>query len=92
MRKIRFTVRGHPISFTDVAHDEGDFGTALTETIIMDIRTELQVEIGGVMMHLSAWEDPEHWADEWAHELGVPSDDVSEAVEAIIDGAQEDDA
>jgi hypothetical protein len=40
-------------------------------------------------MHLAAWQDPEHWATDWAEELGVPFDDAPDAVAALLAAAEE---
>jgi hypothetical protein len=48
---------------------------ALVEQVIQSILTEVMVEVGGVKMHLAAWMDPDHWADDW-RKAGVDDVDV----------------
>lgn len=92
MRKIRFDIKraevGNTTDCAYVTDDESPF-EALVAAVIEDIRTDLEITISGVTMHLAAWQDPEHWATDWAHELGVDLDDAPEAVMALLIAADE---
>lgn len=95
MRGVRFTIpKGYVGGVTDRAHlSEGEEpdGEALYEAVIEALGTEVPVTVGGATMHLAAWRDPDHWADDWQQELDVPHADVPAAVEALLTGAVEGD-
>ena len=56
----------------------------ITESILTEIGTRIDVTIGEVTMHLSAWRDPAHWAEDWEAKIGVDADDVPEAVAKLL--------
>jgi hypothetical protein len=56
------------------------------------VRLEIQITIEDVTMPATMWEDPEHWAEDWATKLGVPLDEAPDAVAALLAGAITDDA
>jgi hypothetical protein len=67
---------------------EGEDPTqALMETVMSDVGTELLVTIGNVTMFFAAWEDPDHWAEDWAEELGVELDQAPAIVAELIAAA-----
>lgn len=39
--------------------------SALVEAVIGSVSTNIEVRVGSVTMHLAAWMDPDHWAEEW---------------------------
>lgn len=59
----------------------------LIESVIQTISTEVMVTVGEVTMHLAAWQDPDHWSDDWA-EKGIDPDDVHGLVAAAQTPAQ----
>lgn len=52
-----------------------------------DLKTDITITVDDVTMFVAAWEDPEHWAEDWAEQLGVSQDDVPDAVAALLAGA-----
>lgn len=78
-------------NISDAAYvGEGDDPrTEIVAAAFAAISTELQVTVGGVTMHVAAWEDPEHWASDWAELLEIDHDDVPEAIEDLIATAKE---
>lgn len=91
--KFRFTVpRAHLSGFVSTAYVEGDEDPlgALREAVLSDLETEIDVEVGGVTMRLSHWTNPDHWEDDWAAKLGVPADDVYEAIADLLARAAEE--
>jgi hypothetical protein len=70
--------------------DDGDVGKAIGNEVLDQLRTQLNVTIGGHTMHLAAWEDPEHWSEDWAKLLEVDPDDVRDVVDEILQSADED--
>lgn len=95
MKKVEFLIgQEHGRRHHDAAIVLGDevAREALVEAAIQGISTEVWIEVGGVNMHLAAWQDPDHWSEDWARVLDVDLDDVEEAVAALIDGAIVEDA
>lgn len=91
MRHYRYTVDRSYVggmSGTALVTDEEPLEELCREAVGA-ISTELQVTIGGVSMFLAAWEDPEHWSEDWAEKLGVGHDEVPEAVAGLISSAEE---
>lgn len=66
-----------------VVNDE-DPSRALAVAAMRSIGTDVEITIGTTTMFLAAWEDPEHWAEDWAEKLDVDLDDVPEVVARII--------
>jgi hypothetical protein len=92
MKKVRFHLAATTLyGYTDCAYvlDGEKPGEVLVDAVMEGIRTNLEVTISNVTMHLAAWQDPEHWATDWAEELGVPFDDAPDAVAALLAAAEE---
>ena len=92
MQKIRFSIEksyvGASTNVAYVADGETPF-EALSDAVMEDIRTDLMVTVSGVTMFLAAWQDPDHWASDWAEKLGVDFDEAPGAVENLLAEAQE---
>lgn len=78
MKRLEYHVERHPGSiggFVDAAYVSlgQDVRDALVESVVQGISTDLYVTIGGTRMFLAAWQDPEHWAEQWrdAHNLSA---------------------
>lgn len=84
MRKIPFKIPRTTVERSGEAwaSDGDDVCEAIVETVIGDISTDIEIEVGGVTMHLAAWRDPYHWSEDWAEALGgVDFDDWVEGLE-----------
>lgn len=97
MNKVRFTIERAVIGgASDTAWvddpEREDLGAAVVAQAWDDLTVEVMLTVGGATMHAAAWADPEHWAEEWAEQLGVGYDEVPAAVEALLVGAVEADA
>lgn len=87
MRKLHFTVeRGIHGGVADAAYlAEGDeVVETLHDAMWSAVCLSVEVTIGGVTMPACMWEDPEHWAEDWATKLEVDYGDAVEAVAAIL--------
>jgi hypothetical protein len=68
MDKIPFMVER---STTRRAHDAAtvfdneDPHELLVDCMVDAVATDLMFTAGGVTLHLAAWQDPDHWSDEW---------------------------
>lgn len=89
---IRFTIPkasvGGMSDFAYVGEDE----IAVEQLMAMvwdDLSTEVYVAVGEVSMFVAAWQDPDHWGEDWAEKLGIDRDDVPEAVTALLNAAME---
>lgn len=95
MKKLSFDVEASYMtgSVNDAAYPGPDeaLSEALAVAVMQSIGTDLEVTVGGVTMFLAAWEDPEHWATDWAEKLGVEHADAPAAVAAILASAVEED-
>lgn len=60
---------------------------AVVEQTVQTISTDVMLKIGGVTMFLAAWQDPEHWAEDWAEHAG--DQDAREFVEGLLAEAVE---
>jgi hypothetical protein len=49
--------------------------------------TEIQITIGGVTNHLAAWEDFDHWSEDWRELAG--DEDIDEFIFNAIASAVE---
>lgn len=90
MAKVRFglprvTVGGS----TDCAYlfEDEDPLASLVGSVVQDIATEVMVTVSGVTMHLAAWQDPDHWADDWREAAG--DEDVAEFIAGLLAAATE---
>lgn len=86
MNKIPYLIHGNTLRSHDAAllDDTDDPREALVESAIQTISTEVYVAVGDVEMHLAGWQDPDHWAEDWAAKLEVDVDDVDEAVAGLL--------
>lgn len=87
MDKIVYHIGGHTMRARDAALVSGDEDPreALVEAAIQTISTEIEIEAGGVKMHLAAWIDPDHWSDDWREALGLDDpDEAAECVDALL--------
>lgn len=94
MKKLRYEVGRCLVGgYTDVAYlNEGDDpGEELKSSIIEAVHLDIEVTISDVTMPLAMWEDPDHWAEDWATKLSVELDDAPEAVAALIASATTED-
>ena len=84
MRKIEFLVK---VGAMRRYHDAAIMATGdtlregLIEAVIEGLSTTIEVTAGGVTMHLAAWMDPDHWAEDW-EAAGV------EDVDLLLAGAE----
>lgn len=78
-------------AFTDAAYlDSGeDPGTAVVRDALDTLKINVLITVGDYTMHAAAWEQPEHWADEWVKALGVTPDEVAGHVTALLASAIE---
>jgi hypothetical protein len=87
---IRFTVEqsivGRLTDVAIVAEEESPFD-ALVEAVVADISIDVEVEVSGVRMHLAAWQDPDHWAEDWREVAGDA--DVAEFIGGLLARASE---
>lgn len=99
MRKLRFLIESCVIGgMSDSAYlptrgdldEDEDLTTELIEAAHQSIGTDLEVTVSGVTMFIAAWEDPDHWASDWAEKLGISYDDVPDAVAALLTAAVEE--
>jgi hypothetical protein len=74
------------IGFRDRAYvvNTSDPASALAESVLDNIDTDLDITIGGVTMFLAAWRDPDHWESDWAGKLNIPGAEVAERVAQIF--------
>lgn len=89
MRRFRFVIEpGYSLRSGDVAHvaDDADPLAGIIESAIDNLGTEVLLKIGDVTMHLAAWQDPEHWADDWREHAG--GEDPVEFVAALVASAE----
>lgn len=84
MDKISYFLRGsvncHDAAII-LASDEV-LATAVAEAIVEAISIDIDVEIGGIRIHLAALLDPDHWEDDW-REAGV--EDVEEWLAGLVE-------
>ena len=82
MKRVEYRVAGLLTGTHDsaVVLPGEDPREALVEAAIQTISTDVKITVGDVTMHLAAWQDPDHWAEDWA-EAGV------EDVDALVAGA-----
>lgn len=92
MKRIGFSTQGHLMPTADAAYLDADEDprTALIEAVVETISIDVQVTAGGVTLHLAAWQDPDHWAEDWAEKLDVDSDKAAGAAWELIAGLVED--
>lgn len=90
MRKVRFHI-GQVVTSpcSDVARirDDEDVTEAVLQQVWDDLQTQIEVTIGGITMHAAAWQDPDHWAGDWAELLEVDYDDAPHAVASLLEQA-----
>lgn len=92
MPKLPFNVKAASIGpFHDVVYlgENDDPCEELGQALLQSIAVDVHITIGETTMFLAAWMDPEHWASDWAEELGVDVDDAPAAAMAILEGAVE---
>lgn len=90
MRKLRFTIPAACIrGCHDCAYisDGEDPFAALRDAVLNSVHLDVHVTIGKITMAAAMWEDPAHWAEDWAAKLGVDYDDVEDAVAALLANA-----
>lgn len=87
MRKLEFQVeRTIVVNHTDAAYliDGDDVTETLNDAMWNAVYLDIHITIGGVTMPAALWSDPDHWAEDWADELKIDLDDVSETVAGIL--------
>lgn len=67
MNKIRYFLDGTPMRCFDAAIvlDGEDPRQALVDAAIQAASTDIFITLGGVRMFLAAWQDPDHWEEDW---------------------------
>lgn len=84
MSKLKYKIERSTVmaalSSAIVLADE-DPRAALVQDALTAISTDVNITAGGVTLHLAAWQDPDHWSQEWAEALGEDAD-----VESFIAG------
>lgn len=92
MKRIDFDLECGALSASDGAYvGAGEAVTdALREAIWQAVRLDVNVTVGKVTMPAAMWEDPEHWAEDWAHKLGVPLGAASAEVAILLSAAMDD--
>lgn len=91
MNKFRFKFeRAIIMASTNVAYvDAGeDPLEEIIRTAVQDMSTDIVLTIGGVTNHLAAWEDPDHWSEDWRELAG--DEDVDEFIFNAIASAVEE--
>lgn len=87
MRRLPFSLeRSITLPAADQAYlsDGQDPVEGLIEAVVQAISTDLFVRVGDVRMHLAAWEDPDHWEDDWQQEHGLSPEEVYHLVSAAV--------
>ena len=90
MIKYRFSVeKAYVGGLTDVARvrEDEDALTEIVQTAFDDMKTDIMLKVGGVTMFLAAWEDPDHWSEEWREKAG--DEDVGEFIASLLASAVE---
>lgn len=67
MNKIDYYLDGNVMHCHDAAIVLGDDDprVILCETAIQTLATDVWITVGGVRMFLAAWQDPDHWEEDW---------------------------
>lgn len=83
MDRIRFAVSGRTMRGSDAAIvlANEDPREALVEAVAQNIAIDIDVTCGGITLHLAAWQDPDHWEEDW-REKGV--EDVDAFVAGLV--------
>jgi hypothetical protein len=87
MRTLPFAVgqaRITPVADSAILLDGENPFDALRDAILQAVHLDIEVTIGGVTMFAAAWEDPDHWAEDWADKLGIDLDDVPQTVATLV--------
>jgi len=90
MKKLRFTVERaaiSPTSSSEYLDDGQEPADALVAGVLDVLGTDLFVTVGGVTQRLAAWQDPDHWDEDWSATLGIDADDVPQAVADLLGAA-----
>lgn len=90
--RLPFTIAGHSLGAFDKAIILADENprTVLIETTWQNIAIDVEITVGEVTMHAAAWEDPDHWVEDWREVLGLdPDDDPTSAVDDLLAAALE---
>ncbi len=83
--KVRFVVERSTVGgITDLARvvDGEDPVEAIVAAAMDSLGVDVRLTVSGVTMHLAAWRDPEHWADDWREKCG--DEDPVEFVERLL--------
>lgn len=85
--KINYYVGGTTMRCHDAAYilDGDDPLEQLIEAVIQTISTDIEITCGDVKMHLAAWQDPDHWSEDWLA-IGIHPDDVADFVASQMVG------
>lgn len=72
--------------YVEAAKDVGDDDPleTLIESAIQTISTDVRIKVGEVEMHLAAWQDPDHWEEDWLETHGLSPEDVHALVEGAV--------
>jgi hypothetical protein len=102
MSGIRFTINRQSVggvtsvAYVPTAELRDGNGLAhlddLKEDIWQAISLDLLVTIAEHTAPACFWEDPDHWAEDWAEQLGCDRGEVPERVGALLDSAMERDS
>jgi hypothetical protein len=87
MKTLRFTIERTLISerrdITYITDDDDVFQT-LRDAMWDGVHLDVHITIDGVTVPAMMWEDPEHWADDWAEMLGIDHEDVVDTVAGLL--------
>lgn len=94
MRRLRFEVERSVITArhesTIILRPVTLVGEELRDAVWESVSLDIGVTIGGVTVPAAMWEDPEHWAENWAEELSLPPDEALSRVTEILVAATEE--
>lgn len=85
MANVRFKIQSAAISgmaSSALVLTDEDPREAIVEQVMQDLSIQIMVTVGGVTTHLAAWQDPDHWEDDW-RELAGDEDPATFIANAI---------
>lgn len=87
MQHLPYSTSGTLMPTVDSAFiDPGeDVRERFLESVVATIATDVEVIVGGVKLHLAAWEDPDHWSEDWREQAGVDAGDDFDAESYVND-------
>lgn len=79
-RAVLYGVRDHVL-----VNDGEDPLERVIEQAVSDIAAGIMLTIGDITMSLAAWQDPDHWSDDWAEH--ADGEDAVTFVAGLLAGA-----